>query len=228
LEAHRINSDYILSGKDTTLSLALKSKFDKAGPLNNRDLANFLFGIDPNSLLHGVFLEKIAGRLRLPRLISGFIEGTDVNVAESGGVKNNRVDPTLKDGKGNIPFHRTEFTAREVKAFFNMDLALLRGYGLGDDASNLLLSLALFKIRRFLSAGLRLRTACDLQVVGELTVTRPGGFSVPGESDLLNECTRLIGACKSMFPADPVTEVKWVEVKKSTSAKEEEQTGDDS
>ena len=43
----------------------------------------------------------------------------------------------------------------------------------------LIVALALFKIQRFLRDGLRLRTACDLELSGEFTVQRPGGFSVP-------------------------------------------------
>ena len=212
LEAHRINSPYILSGKDKGLFADLSQKLDKTGPLSLNTLAREVFRVDPNAVLHGVFLEKIAGRLRLPRILSGFVEATDVCVAESGGVKNDRVNPAgeAKQGFGNVPFHRTEFTAREVKAFFNIDLSLLRGYGLGDDATNLLFTLAVFKIRRFLSTGLRLRTACDLYVVGDLTATKPAGYIVPDEGLLLSECSRLIAACKACFPTAPVTVINWI------------------
>lgn len=212
LEAHRINSPYILTGKDKSLFTSLSQKLDKTGPLSINTLARELFRIDPNAVLHGVFLEKIAGRLRLPRILSGFIEATDVCVAESGGVKNDRVNPSgdTKQGFGNVPFHRTEFTAREVKAFFNLDLALLRGYGLGDDATNLLTTMAVFKVCRFLNTGLRLRTACDLDVVGEVAATKPAGYVVPDEGQLLSECKRLIAACKAHFPADPVTVIDWI------------------
>ena len=230
LEAHRINSYYILGGKDKSVLTDLAGKFDKAGPLNLKDLAKEIFKIDPNAILHGVFLEKIAGRLRLARSLSGFIEATDVCVAESGGVKNDRVNPSgdAKQGAGNVPFHRTEFTAGEMKAFFNLDLALLRGYGLGDEATNLLISLALFKIRRFLTTGLRLRSACDLDVVGDIAATRPSGFDVPAEAVLLAECTRLIAACKSQFPEMAITEVKWEEdkSKKKKSDNEDDSTDD--
>jgi CRISPR-associated protein Csb1 len=231
LEAHRINSPYILSGKDKTMHENLSGKLDKTGPLNLRTLAHELFRIDPNAVLHGVFLEKIAGRLRLPRLLSGFIEASDVCVAESGGVKNDRVNPSgeAKQGFGNVPFHRTEFTAGEMKAFFNLDLSLLRGYGLGDDATNLLINLALFKIRRFLSTGLRLRSACDLDLVGDLAVTRPADFVIPTEGELLAECKRLIASCKSLFPEMAITEVKWEEdkAKKKQAASEDDSTGDE-
>lgn len=234
LEAHRINSPYILEGKDKAVFSQLKNDAAnfEIGPVNLRDLSKLIFKYDPNAILHGVFLAKkdlAGGRLRLARALSGFIEATDVCVAESGGVKNDRVNPSgdTKQGFGNVPFHRTEFTAGEMKAFFNLDLALLRGYGLGDDATNLLISLALFKVRRFLTTGLRLRSACDLDVVGDIVATRPSGFAVPQEKDLLADCTRLIAACKSQFPEMAITEVKWEEDKSKKKKSEDEDDSTD-
>jgi len=233
LESHRINSPYILGGKDKAVFDQLKKDAAgfEIGPVNLRDLSKLIFKYDPNAILHGVFLAKkelAGGRLRLARALSGFIEATDVNIAESGGVKNDRVNPSgdTKQGFGNVPFHRTEFTAREMKAFFNLDLALLRGYGLEEDATNLLINLALFKIRRFLTTGLRLRSACDLEVDGELFATRPTDFAIPDESHLLAECTRLIASCKSLFPETAVTEVKWEEDKSKKKDKTEVETED--
>ena len=93
----------------------------------------------------GVFLEKIAGRLRHPRALSAFIEASGVGRADSGGVKFDRALPKpsvagvdAKGGYGNVPFHRTEFTAKSITAFFSLDLAQIRGYGLSEDAAQLL------------------------------------------------------------------------------------------
>ena len=173
-----------------------------------------------NSLVHGCFLEEIGGRLRATRALSGFIEAQNVSPAESGGVKNNIVQPGLRGGEGNVPFHRTEFVAKSIAAYFNIDLALLRGYGMGSEATQLLIAIGLFKIRRFLSAGLRLRTACDLQTVGDVKVTRPDGFSVPPETELLAECQRLIRACSAQFAG--ITEVTWEPAKKKAKDKKKE------
>ncbi len=231
LEAHRINSPYILEGED-------KSVFDKlkkdaagleTGPVNLKDLAKLVVKYDVNALLHGVFLAKselAGGRLRLSRALSGFIEASNVKVAESGGVKNDRVDPSgdTAKGFGNVPFHRTEFTAGKIVAYFNLDLALLRGYGLGDDAVKLMIALALFKVRGFLSQGLRLRTACDLEVKGDLNATRPDGFTVPDEQALLTECEALISTCSKagLFAQPAVTTVEWKPSKKGRGKKGEE------
>lgn len=221
LEAHRINSPYILEGQDKRVFDKIKADAAgmEQGPVDIRALAKLLLKYDPNAVIHGVFLAKsdlAGGRLRLPRLLSGFIEASDVRPAESGGVKNDRVDPSgdTKQGFGNVPFHRTEFVAREIKAYFNLDLALLRGYGLSEEATKLLIALSLFKIRRFLSTGLRLRTACDLELEGDLVVTRPKGWALPPEDALLDECKRLIGECKSHFADPAITEVEWKPGKK--------------
>lgn len=252
-EFHRLNSPYIWAGDQTAtaktfreaflaeagLSTSILKKKSKGkdtasddsdsvlGVLDFRKFYKAVFKFDPNAIIHGLFLEKVAGRLRIPRLLSGFIEARHVSPAENGGTKVDNVLPSPKalglsadDGYGNVPFHRTEFVAREIKAYFNLDLALLRGYGLWDDATHLLIALSLFKIRRFLSTGLRLRTACDLEVDGELVVTRPKDFVVPDENSLLEECKNLLARCKSLFADPPVTEVEW-KPSKRTNKKEE-------
>jgi CRISPR-associated protein Csb1 len=228
LEAHRINSPYILEGQDKGIFDKLKQEAAsmEIGPVDIRALAKLVLKYDPNAIIHGVFLAKsdlAGGRLRLPRLLSGFIEASDVRPAESGGVKNDRVNPSgdTKQGFGNVPFHRTEFVAKEIMAYFNLDLALLHGYRLEDNATKLLIALSLFKIRRFLSTGLRLRTACDLEADGGLVVTRPDGSVVPGESDLLTECKEYIGKCRSSFADPAITEVEWKPSKKKAEKKEE-------
>ncbi len=112
-------------------------------------------------------------------------------------------------GYGTLPFHRAEFTAEKITAYFNLDLALLRGYAPGEEATKLLIALALFKVKRFLSTGLRLRTACDLEVLGDLRTIRPDGFSVTKENELLEECKILMGKCKDLFAKPAVTEIEW-------------------
>jgi CRISPR-associated protein Csb1 len=234
LEAHRINSEYVMketkrAGAKNTFNeeFAEEVGYEKDGRVDWKKFHVGLLKYDPNSLVHGCFLEEIGGRLRTMRILSGFIEASGIATAESGGVKNNIVQPELKGGEGNVPFHRTEFTAQEIKAYFNIDLALVRGYGLDDNATKLLIALSLFKIRRFLSAGLRLRTACDLELDGELTVMRPNGFVIPAENTLLSECSQLITACKPLFADPAITEIEWKPGKKKGKDKTEEKQADD-
>jgi len=118
LEAHRINSPYILEGGDKKVYDELKKGAAgmEKGAVDIRALAKLILRYDPNAVLHGVFLAKsnlAGGRLRMTRLISGFIEAQGAAPAESGGVKDDRVDPSgdTKKGFGNVPFPRTEFTA---------------------------------------------------------------------------------------------------------------------
>lgn len=220
LESHRLNSPYILEGKDDTVLKMLKTDVAgmEMGPVDIGKLARTVFKYDANAVLHGIFLAKkelAGGRLRMPRLLSGFIEASEVQDAASGGVKNDHVNPSGDTGRGfgNVPFHRSEFTAKQLVAYFNLDLSQLRGYGLGASAETFLIALALFKIRRFLATGLRLRTACDLDVAGELKVTRPDGFTVPEEKALAETLKGALTTCKKekLFADTPVTTVVYEE-----------------
>lgn len=203
LEPHRLNSGYLIVQDDNqTIKKQIKQTVGDAdsGVLNIRSLAQTVFKLDAGSVLHGVFLEKVAGRLRLQRLLSAFIEAEGANTVASGGVKLDVVDPKgdAAKGFGNVPFARTEFTAQKVSAFFNLDLATMRGYGLGEAAEKLLIALSLFKILRFLNDGLRLRTACDFDLQN-LKVTRPKDLKIENTdallSELENELPNLIRAC---------------------------------
>jgi len=217
LEAHRLNSPYILEGKDQTFFKVLQTDLNVAekGIVDLRKLSATLFKYDANALLHGIFLAKkeiAGGRMRLPRALTAFIEAEKVSIAASGGVKNDSVNPSgdTAKGFGNVPFHREEFTGN-ITSFFNLDLALIRGFGLGDPAENLLIAVALWKIQRFLTDGLRLRTACDLEIKGELAVQRPATFKVPTVKELEDALPSLIKAASKDFATPAVTVVNFEE-----------------
>lgn len=203
LEAHRLNSPYILEGKDTSVLDLLKQRLAsmEVGRVDLRELARVLLEFDTNALLHGIFLAKgtlAGGRLRLPRSLSAFIEATNAAVAASGGVKNDSVNPSgdTAKGFGNVPFARDEWVAERITAYFSLDLRQIRAFCLGDEVTRMLVAMALFKIQRLLREGLRLRTACDLDVV-EITVTRPDHFELPALDDLEAELPGLIEAVGS-------------------------------
>ena len=217
LEAHRLNSPYILEGKDQTFFKTLQTELNVAekGIVDLRKLSATLLKYDTNALLHGIFLAKkeiAGGRMRLPRALTAFIEAEGISVAASGGVKNDAVNPSgdTAKGFGNVPFHREEFTGT-ITAFFNLDLALIRGFGLGDDAESLLIAVALWKIQRFLTDGLRLRTACDLEAAGELIVQRPKGFNLPTTDELQKALPELIKAASKDFASPAITTVNFEE-----------------
>lgn len=192
LESHRLNSPYIVDAlaDDIVKELGWNKKIRPDLPA----LAKYLLKHDPNSLVHGIFFSKIPpGTLRLPRLLSAFIEAEEVTQAPSGGVKFDRLDASgaAKDGKGHVPFHRVEYTAKRITGFFNLDLHRLRSYGLGEDGEAFVETLALYKIRKFLDDDLRLRTACDLEVLN-IRVKRPSGFELEGSQVLADRLKQQI------------------------------------
>ena len=195
LESHRLNSPYLLMESSKAFLNRLKEELGglETGPIDRRRLAEVLLRYDVGSLLHGVFLAKkelAGGRLRVARALSAFIEADGVRVAASGGVKNDHVDPSgvTKDGFGNVPFARDEFTAEQITLYVNLDLAQIRGYGLGKDVERLLVLLALYKLRALLDENLRLRTACDFRVDGNdekhVVAKLPADFMLPTLSKL--------------------------------------------
>ena len=242
-EAHRLNSPYFITAQDedgvTLHQRVLEGSGYEAGhEVDIRKLAKAVLHVDPNAVLHGVFFSNVRdGRLRMKRLVSAFIEASEVELAESGMVKNSTFDPTgqverawikdldnsdikamgyekpgdyrnrLNETVQNIIGHKTEYTAERITAYFNLDLAQIRAYGLGESAERFLVTLALWKVRRFLETGLRLRTACDLDMDGDLKVTQPEGFDVPPTLELEADLPGLIKACAGLFANPPVTEL---------------------
>ena len=216
IEAHRVNSPFIISDEGFQKAFKSEADYAKGKPLDWQKIARTLFKYDVNSLLHGAFMANLEdGRIKMARAVTGFIEARGVREVVSGGVKNNPIDPSgkiraknqPKDVYGNVPYQRVEYTAERITAYFNLDLGLLRSYALGDDAVDLLAGLALFKIAHFLGGGLRLRTACDFKLVGDVRVVEPAGFAMPAAGALLELVQGKIKAVKGMFADPAVTQI---------------------
>ena len=235
VEPHRLASPYFLKS-DFAKSLASEMGYDGKGALDWKKIYAVLCKYDPNCLIHGVFLSLLGdGRVRVARALSGFIEAANTARAVSGGVKNSPIDPKgeiqvagSKGEKGiysNVPYSRTEYVAEKITAFFNLDVGQIKSYGLSEDATKLLIALSLLKVRRFLASDLRLRTACNLSLAGEVRVTAPADFQLPAEEDLMAEVKRLLSACQTQFAQPPVTRLEVAVTKVKTekrSAKEAE------
>lgn len=225
LEAHRLNSVYIEVADDGKFKeqLSRACEYDEKSPIDRGAFLRALLKYDVNSLLHGTFLESIGGRLRVARAISSFIEARGVRVAPSGGVKNDHVTPGKEEGKdaaagyGNVPFSRDEYTAEQLTLYVNIDLAQIRGYGLGSAPTDLLTLLALYKLRLLLDGDLRLRTACDLVVATDQPVTASNipGWTLPSTEDLLAALRLAIAAVPGMV----VSEVTYATTAKKKPAK---------
>lgn len=234
-EAHRLAAAFI---KDSTLDgVGMKEVIkDRLGlqdetPLSSRDIAAAIFKLDPLCLIHGVFFAESSkvwpGQPKIARALTGFIEADDVEPAVSGGVKRDQVmhesseGSSSKEGYGSIPFHRIEYTAGSITAFFSLDLAQLRAYGLSADATDLLEAIALWEIRSLLDGGLRLRTACDL-VPTEAVITDQSGAELPALENLEARISELIGKCSLEFDQGQPLEVKWSKSKDSKKKDKEE------
>ncbi|EQD66192.1 CRISPR-associated protein, family [mine drainage metagenome] len=237
MEAHRINSPFIISDKIFAGKFKEMCGYSKGKPIDWKKVAQTLFYFDINSLLHGAFLANLEdGRIRVPRAISGFIEAENIREVSSGGVKNNPIDPTGKiraegfdkDVYSNVPFYRIEYTAEKIKAYFNLDLSLIDGYGLDPDAKDLLISLSFYKIALFLKTGLRLRTACDLKAKGNIVVKEPQGFQLPDDKEIYENLKNLIQSCtnKNLFANPAVTKLN-TKVYEKKDKVEKEKKGDE-
>jgi CRISPR-associated protein Csb1 len=234
LESHRVNSPYLLEGKDHKFFDTLKAELGglAEGPIDRKKLAEVLLKFDIGSLIHGAFLAKkdlAGGRLRIARALSAFIEASDVKTAASGGVKNDHVNPSgvTKSGFGNVPFARDEFVAEQILLHINLDLAQIRGYGLEPKFQQLLIVLALHRVRKLLDGDLRLRTACDLEPIDRdnIVASRPDDFKLPPLSELEAGVQSAIENCKEAMVHTTVTFED--ELKKGKDAPEGDAAPDD-
>jgi CRISPR-associated protein Csb1 len=199
LEPHRLAGAYIRQAaidgaKNGDEWLIEEAGVEEGGPIDWRSLYAAIFRLDPLCLLHGVFFSspkwKSFGNPRVRRAVTATIEAHDTRPVVSGGVKRDDVNPTNEKGRGSaggfgfVPFGRTEYTAEEIELAIVVDLEQIRGYGLGEAESELLIAIALWEIRCLLDRPLRLRTACDLELVGEPVVSRPSGWKLPEAGEI--------------------------------------------
>jgi len=177
-------------------------------------VARACFALDPLSLVHGVFFAQKPWpwQPKIARAVTSFIEAAGAAPAVSGGVKRDTVTNTVAEGHGTaegygtVPHHRVEYTADTITAYFAIDHAQLRSYGLSDAATALLAALIDFEIGSLLDGGLRLRTACDLtvkEVVGERPDTAEAATRI---GKLAAECADELG---------DITTLTWVRKGKS-------------
>lgn len=211
LEAHRLASAYIIKGEIAGEPggdwLVGRFGLAKGKPLDNRAVARACFALDPVSLVHGVFFAQKSWpwQPKIARAVTSFIEASGAKAVVSGGVKRDMVNNEAKDGAtaegyGTVPHHRVEYTAENITAYFTIDLAQFRSYGLSEPATALLEALAEFEIASLLDTGLRLRTRCDL-VVKEVTGERPDA------ADAAKRITALAAQCSDELGS--ITTVTW-------------------
>jgi CRISPR-associated protein Csb1 len=211
LEAHRLASAYIMTGKvdgtDGEKWMEQRLGLAKGMPLDNRAVARACFALDPVSLVHGVFFARKnwPWQPKIARAVTSFIEASGIKPAVSGGVKRDVVINEAKggataEGFGTVPHHRVEYTAEKITAYFTVDHVQFRSYGLSEPATELLEALADYEIGTLLDQGLRLRTRCDL-VVKEVRGERPDA------ADAAQRIAKLAADCADEL--GQVTTVTW-------------------
>ncbi|SNR88078.1 CRISPR-associated protein Csb1 [Haloechinothrix alba] len=230
LEAHRLASPFVhqasLDGRSMFGEIGDRLGLAKDTPLDRRAMARAVAQLDPFCLIHGVFFSQKEwwGQPKFERAVSAVIEAHDVGRVDSGGRKADRVRHQISEeaggtaeGYGSVPFPRTEWTARTILASFVIDLELLQSYGLPEPVTKLLETIAQWEVRALLDGGMRLRTACDLEVVGEVKARR--GPELPSLESLTKEIDSLLPQCTEVFGDGAPLTVHWSDKGKKGAAK---------
>lgn len=220
-EAHRLAGAFVkdgtLDGVDMKTVIRERLGLQDDTPLAPREIAVAIFALDPMCLIHGVFFAESAkvwpGQPRITRAVTAFVEAHDVKEVISGGVKRDDVRHAIGDGDtggaaegyGFVPFHRTEWVAREIVLFVSIDLDQIASYGLPAPAEQLLLAAARYEIRALLDHGFRPRTACDLVAKDPEELQR----MLPSLAELEMEIAGLVQACRELFGDGTPLTVVW-------------------
>ena len=174
----RVRPDGTVSEKSFGDELAEDSHFGsaldgskKAHPPAERWWSVFstIFRYDPNALVHGVLFPQ--WQIKIPRVLTAHLEAFGAGRVDRSGVKFDRLGKTTS---GQPIFAVDDATAREIRATFILDAALVRSFGrkngeavlgLNDKQKEFLIALALWKIRRLLEKPFRFRSGCFLECV---------------------------------------------------------------
>jgi CRISPR-associated protein Csb1 len=163
-EPHRLASDMILDAKKNgnkfSAILTTLLQVDKNRAVHLPTIAKRLFYIDPACLLHGVFLEKLDGRIRFPRLLSATITAKEPQTVNSGGVMRGYV--TAAGSEASIPYSTQHFASSDINLQLIFHTDTLKAWGLDKQEEEFLAAFALYKVSKLLNSFPRLRTACVL------------------------------------------------------------------
>lgn len=263
-EGHRIASDYFLdssrfvptgTGREvlaTTFREDLRAEFKVIEVKKDKtyfipadswwSIFSTLFQYDPNSLVHGVLFAK--EQIKLSRMLTAHLEAYGAARVGSSGVKFDRLGKTTS---GQPIFAKDEETAREIRATFVIDLGILRSYGrdakgegqqtlgLNRQQKELLLALALWKVRQLLRRTFSYRSGCKLAMTEvKISTDSADVKDLPAELPKIDMTTVIGGAG---FAKDPrVTSVYYPfdelfkpgKEEKKDAGDQEEDTSDDS
>ncbi len=126
-----------------------------------------IFRYDPNALVHGVLFPQ--WQIKIPRVLTAHLEAFGASRVDRSGVKFDRLGKTTS---GQPIFAVDDATAREIRATFILDTALVRSFGrtngnatlgLTQQQKEFLVALALWKIQRLCETPFRFRSGCYLR-----------------------------------------------------------------
>ncbi|MBX5494620.1 MAG: type I-U CRISPR-associated protein Cas7 [Bryobacteraceae bacterium] len=166
-EPHRLASDEIVGRDDKhPFRKILRNllQVDKDRPVYLPKVAKRLFYIDPACLLHGVFLEKLDGRIRFPRLLSATITAKEPQAVNAGGVMRGYVK--VAGPEGSIPYSIQHFASSDINLQLIFHTDTLKAWGLDEQEEKFIAAFALYKVDKLLNSFPRLRTACVLDPDG--------------------------------------------------------------
>lgn len=217
---HRLASGYLLKHKDAkAFTQQLQADFKSLGEPAT------VFKYCPNSLLHGVFFSHLGdGRIKMARALSASVTAHGCERVALGGASHDPIDPSgavldPKDlegkkpsalGMGNLPYYQEAFAPESIEGIFIVDLAQIDSIGLPKLPSELLKTLAEYKVARLLSRPWRIRSGCDLDIPQLNSPLRE-------LSEIESDLQQLISDCAEHFtsPAKTVVQLTLLEGKKT-------------
>ncbi|MBI4700558.1 MAG: CRISPR-associated protein [Deltaproteobacteria bacterium] len=211
-EAKRIEQEAIFQSaliREFGIVLADNKRAAHAPPEKWWEVFKTIFKYDPSSLVHGVLFPQ--WQIKIPRVLTAHLEAFGASRVDRSGVKFDRLGKTTS---GQPIFAVDDATAREIRATFILDLALVRSFGrngatpgdaqrgLTEAQKEFLVALALWKVQRLLAAPFRFRSGCHLRFAS----------LKQGESDvdlaaLAVDIKAALG--KAQFSTPAVTDVYW-------------------
>ncbi len=155
-------------------------------PENWWEIYKTIFKYDPNALVHGVLFAR--EQIRILRFLTAHFEALGASRVGRSGVKFDRLGKTTS---GQPIFAVDEETAREIRATFILDLALLRSYGRDDKGltpiqKQLLFELAMWKISRLVAQPFRFRSGCYLMCSSKCAASNKGSYCEKELEELLS------------------------------------------
>lgn len=234
--AHRLNAGSLMNGvtdEGELFGSRIERLAGNAKPPVHRRLAEVVWEHDPLGVIHGCWFAGIwDGRARLTRALSTRIDalGVQSQSAQIGGQKSRDAldepgsveDMGFKTVRGEAPYYTAEVSASRIVSPIVLDLALLRSYGLSQQAYRALVATGVLQIAELIAAWPRRRSRCILDV-RDVTVRRPAGLEFPGLdglrdgflSELRDECYTRCRAATGVEKTEPLV-VRWTPKSKAS------------